>query len=392
MDLLPQELLDEIIGHIPLHDKQSLRNCSLVAKSWMYPSRRSLFEAVIVVPQAKFWSWIKCISPNNAELLQNVRTLHCLIEISPCVRTGHIFFLRNYFPSLPLLRHLFLFSGNLQSVTQIGVPLAFQHTLKYLSLRGCRTTIATLVTLINYFPNLDHLELHNLFQESGRQPTPPLSRALQKLSVSEPDTRDDLGILDQLLGLQPQFDEVVIEINSFFAPLLPQRVIDGVGASVKRLEIDTCFECMCKVLKFLHGCHKYTDSVTDLESPLTLSNCRELRELEVCLFFPEDPDPDLVSSITSTKIQKIKFTQSAAFYDCPVGDTYWKRLDNSLCRLADRLGCEHRLLVEFHVIEVEDGELDMAKYLPTFSKKGWVRVWDEQTETDIYRSDGERRT
>ena len=44
---LPQELIDEIIDHIdPCDDKRSLRNCSLVARSWRFASQKSLFKVV----------------------------------------------------------------------------------------------------------------------------------------------------------------------------------------------------------------------------------------------------------------------------------------------------------------------------------------------------------
>lgn len=111
------------------------------------------------------------------------------------------------------------------------LPLTFQHTLEHPSLRGCRTTISILITLVNHFPNLAHLDLLGLSHETDDHPIPPLSRSLRKLSVKEPGTRDDPGLLDQLLGSRPQCDEVIIEIDTRVAPLLTQRVIDGVGAS-----------------------------------------------------------------------------------------------------------------------------------------------------------------
>ena len=149
-------------------------------------------------------------------------------------------------PSFPRLRYLALYSGCLH---EIVVPCGFQHTLKHLSLRDCHTTVNTLVTSIDYFPNLDHLKIHNLSHEAGRQLTLPLSRALQKLSVSEPKTRDTLGIRDQLLQLRLQCDEVSIDIDPFMTPLLLQCVVDDIGASVQRLKPKTRFDCMCSVLK-----------------------------------------------------------------------------------------------------------------------------------------------
>ena len=204
------------------------------------------------MPEAKFWAWLKCISPANVELLQHVRSLSCVIDTSPCRRTGRIYFLRNFFPSLPRLRHLLLSSGRLDSVTQIGVPLAFQHTLKHLSLYRCQVAISALATLINYFPNLDHLDLSDLSLGVGRQPVPSLSRTPRKLFVTERNPRDEL---DQFFGLQSQFDEVVIELDMRLAPLLTQRVIDGVGASVKCLKLRTRSECMRNVAKFCHVCY-----------------------------------------------------------------------------------------------------------------------------------------
>lgn len=247
MDLFPPELLEKVLGHLPPDDKQSLRNCSLVAKSWIHPSRARLFKTVNVMQRERLWSWSTRITPENAELLRHVRSLFCGIYTSPGEGTDPVHFLRCYFPSLPQLRLLLLTSGHLQSVTQIGVPFGFQYTLKHLSLCDCRTTISALATVINYFPNLDQLDLHYLSHEVDSQPTPPLSRALRKISVTEPDTRDDLGILDQLFELGPQCDEISIKINALVAPSLIQRVINGVETSVKRVSLKPHLHRMCCV-------------------------------------------------------------------------------------------------------------------------------------------------
>ena len=107
---------------------------------------------------------------------------------------------------------------------------------------------------------------------------------------------------------------------------------------------------------------------------------------------PENSESDLLSSITSTNMQKIIFAQSFAFYGSFVGNGYWPRLDESLCRLVDRLGCEHLLEVEFRALVVPDGELDIERYLPMFYKKGRVRILDEMTKMIIYCSDGAKRS
>jgi len=76
--------------------------------------------------------------------------------------------------------------------------------------------------------NQHQLDLHNLSHEAGHQPILPLSRALQKLPVAKPNASDALLILNQLLGLRPPCDEVVIEISAFATPLLTQCAINPV--------------------------------------------------------------------------------------------------------------------------------------------------------------------
>ena len=262
---LPQELFDEIIGHLPPGDKPSLRSCSLVAKPWISPSRKTLFQEVDVRADLNLESWLNNISPTNIELLQHVRELVCRMPSardSVCDQTARIDLLRDYSPSLCQLRRLVLVSGRLPPLPQMGIPFAFQHTLEHLYLRGCRIAISTLITLINYFPNLVCLYLSSARSETDDQPIHPLSRPLRKLSITEPNPQDELGIIDQLLGLRPQCDEISINVWSRPAPLLTQRIINGVGASVKYLNLNGSLERAYKgpgILPWgiLNGCRNY---------------------------------------------------------------------------------------------------------------------------------------
>jgi len=68
---LPQELLDKIIGHLPQNDRRSLRNCSLVAKSWIHTARKRLFEEVDLTTETSLESWLNKISLENLGLLQH---------------------------------------------------------------------------------------------------------------------------------------------------------------------------------------------------------------------------------------------------------------------------------------------------------------------------------
>jgi len=112
----------------------------------------------------------------------------------------------------------------------------------------------------------------------------------------------------------------------------------------------------------------------------------------MCLISPENSEADLLSSITSTNMQKIIFAQSYAFCGSFMGSTYWPRLDDSLCQLVGQLGCEHLLEVEFRALAVPHGELDIERYLPMFYKKGRVRIVHELTKMIIYCSDRAERS
>ena len=388
---LPQELLDEIIGHLSTH-APSLRNCSLVAKSWLYPSRSHLFDVVNVQHVNTLKSWWSNISPENTELLQHVRLLHCRMpnpssssfSLANCVN-----FLTEYSSSLRQLKHLSLTSGCISSFNQFGTPSAFQHTLAALVLVDCGVTINILATLVNYFYNLVHLNLVNLQYLVDAQPASPLSRPLRKLSVGDFHPVCNLVLIDLLSGLQLQSEEVTI--RSFLpSPSLAQRVINGVEASVRYLDLQKDLKCAYSSLGSCLTSYstKYRHSIIVIGNPLTLSSCRELREVKICASPPETMEQDLLSSITSTHIEKIALNLGRSFRKLLPDHAYWGKLDRSLCHLADRLGCEGRLEVTIQIIS-KDGELeyDYGKYLPMFHGKGRVRVVGV-TGTLLYCSSG----
>jgi len=107
-------------------------------------------------------------------------------------------------------------------------------------------------------------------------------------------------------------------------------------------------------------------------NPLSLSNCRELRELRIYALHPGTPELNLISSITSTNIQKIAFTRPYSPPESlPLDHPNWTKLDYSLCQLVDRSECG--LEVEFQALDVQawwSGELGFKKYLPRFFEKG----------------------
>jgi hypothetical protein len=134
----------------------------------------------------------------------------------------------------------------------------------------------------------------------------------------------------------------------------------------------------------------YHDPFADGGDPWTLSHCSELRELEAFVMFANDAELDLISSITSTKIEKITLAHSPAF-ELPADDTYWTRLDDILVKLAERSTHPPGLEVEFLRVRCWDErpKSDLAEYLPKFVEVGWVMVLDWEGNL-ICSSDGAR--
>jgi len=236
---LPPELLDEIIDHIS--DEQSLRNCSLVAKSWVYPSRRQIFEFVDIWRDGPLYMWLDAISPTNIGVLQHVRSVQCRSYLHPDSPHPPAGFLHDYWPSFHHLERLAFSSGFLPPYTQIPIFSAFRHSLLSLSLRSCGVRIDGLVTLVDYFPNLAHLELVSLCHMAGGFPA-RFSRPLQKLAISYFFTKSAQDFLDHLMEQHPLCDEVSISTYPVSGPSLTQHVINGVEASVQRLNIESDLE------------------------------------------------------------------------------------------------------------------------------------------------------
>jgi len=115
--------------------------------------------------------------------------------------------------------------------------------------------------------------------------------------------------------------------------------------------------------------------IADLGDHFTLSDCRELCELEIYASSPGTAELNVISSIASTKIQKMKFTRKISPETLYIDHPNWKLLDNSLCRLVGQLESGLRLEVEFRELNGTPfwrGE-GFEMRLPRFCEEGGVR-------------------
>ena len=117
-----------------------------------------------------------------------------------------------------------------------------------------------------------------------------------------------------------------------------------------------------------------------------LSKCLNLRELKTRGQSPYNHETNMVSTIKSTNIRKITFTEFSPHND---EKPYWKRLDLTLYRLICNIP-ELTNKVEVRINPIESyGELD--KNLPEFEKVGRVTFVD-RTGKVVYSAGKQRVT
>ena len=102
----------------------------------------------------------------------------------------------------------------------------------------------------------------------------------------------------------------------------------------------------------------------------------------------------LLSSITSTKVRKVRFVHKPWF----PRSSSWGNLDDPLYRFVGRPRCEHEVEVDFRFSDVgavevdkQTGEPKIVRSLAKFREKGRMRVvWMDPggTEHVVYPSGG----
>ena len=237
MDSLPQELLDGIITCLPLADKRSLQNCSLVAKSWTNSSQKRLFQS-ITLPPGRLQLWLDSIWRDNIVPFKHTRQLTCIADDFSMVwqmrATADDTFCDRFRP-FRQLSCLTLDFTDVELPPQIDSPPAFGHLLLTITLSHCEIKHSGLVALINHSPNLLCLYIINSRYSRSDERTPPPSRTnlrglyLETVSVDILDGLSDLGLYFEDIVLKPG----VIRVDGWIK--LPKRLVQTLGASVKRL-------------------------------------------------------------------------------------------------------------------------------------------------------------
>ena len=256
MDSLPQELIDEIIGFLPL-DRNLLSNCSLVAEPWRDISQKRLFRSIKTGPRNLRW-WLDDISRKNIKLLGYVRELTCFMEelftmqqIEPAHDT-----LQGHSPLLPQLKHFTLWYTDVQSLSWTRLISDFKYSLFTITLFHCTVSNVALVALINYFPNLKSLYLEDLSYTNSHESTSLSSRTfLEKLYVRD-YIGSSLDLLKELSELGLCSEEVALSVSALPdnpSTTFVNRVVRAFGASVKFLRLPQMSNSMSNPSYFYSG-------------------------------------------------------------------------------------------------------------------------------------------
>ena len=370
---LPQELIYEIINHLPKYYPKCPRACSLVAKSWTRPSQEPLFEEVDIY-ERNLQPWLKNVSPTNVELLGHVRSLSYIMNaVSRKTEPPHRA-LRDYPPSFRQLRHLVLSAPVPLLPQRIEIFSAFQHTLLHISLPNSNITIGALITA----------------SPTSRVSISILSTMTRKTAQSlpfcdlPPKNCSSLSLPGTTWLFLTSYRNWGCGLTNLTStrrdPPLYGRNSPSVSSTPSG-PVPSDSDCLVlptvRTFRLNHTVlNPDRNPIADVGDTFTLSHCRELREVEIFTSHPTKAvELSLIPSITSMNIQTIIFTCSSAHREFSVGRAYWKQLDQVLCKLADRPKYRHRLGVEFQSASNRwDEQPDLRKCLPRFHEKGRVRV------------------
>ena len=229
---LPPELTDEILFHLR-HDKQTLLNCSLVAKSWVYRSQKLLHEWHLHFTPETFRAWQETVSPTSMESLQYVHSL-TYSEFY----TFDIFHGDYLKPPLHRLQHItFDDVWFVQPDPTKSLP-ASQNTISSLYL--CRVDIfsVTIVNLINFFPNLKELHIHQCMILGHRTvPIPPFSRSPSgKLHLTKVGKMDMALLSSCFSEVELAYDELeIVDCGQAYSDVLP--IVYACGKALARLKL-----------------------------------------------------------------------------------------------------------------------------------------------------------
>ncbi|KAF9652732.1 hypothetical protein BDM02DRAFT_3108827 [Thelephora ganbajun] len=395
--VFPQEIIDDIIDHFQNDNPPSdLQTCSLVAKSWIPRSRRSLFKDVTFPGKNRFERWCKAIPSGPDGIASYTRVLRLSDPwgklMDPTLLQNHL----AHFTSFRSLQSLVLFLVDLSSFDRISITNCFRHfeTVQSLVFRDVTSPITNILLLTYLFPNLQRLDIGDLkppkdmiVMDVPAEAEPFMVRTLETAPTLRGSFRmanipvGASQLLSWFLKFPLNFEEIRIADCDWTSTVPLSRLIDVCGPKLRLLEV---------YVPMVGGRINWS-------TPLVLTSCTSLQRITLTLTSLWRPTPvndDLLSTLTSSNLSHITFnlirettplTADVMLVDVPG----WSTMDTTLYRLAQRYadsGFEGKVHVMFKLAEdfpagakeVAD-KLEPDGFLASFRQKGVVTIEKEET-------------
>jgi hypothetical protein len=414
--VFPQEIIDDIIDHfqndLPPKD---LQTCSLVARSWVPRSRRSLFRDVSFPGKNKFERWCKAIPPGPDRIASYTRVLRLSDPWStlmdPTLLRNHL----DHFTSFRSLQSLAFFLVDLSAFDRDSITTCFRHFETVQSLVFCKvlSPITNILLLTYLFPNLRRLDIDDLkppkdiiVMDVPLEAEPFMLRTLETAPTLRGSFRMEnipVGasqLLSWFLKFPLDFEEIRVTECDWTSTDPLSRLIDACGPKLRLLEIYVPLGLshpleMPPYLIYLTQ-FPVVGGRINWSTPLALNSCTSLQRITLTLtslWRPTSTNEDLLSTLASSNVSHVMFslildTAQAAADVLLVDVPGWSAMDTTLYRLAQRYadsGFEGKVHVVFKLSEefprgakeVAD-KLEPDGFLASFRQRGVVTIEKEE--------------
>ena len=254
MSRLPQELIDLIIDHV--HDRESLKSCSLVCSQWSSRSRKYLFVQVDFTSIRDLQRWCTRIRSGPSGLSSLVESLS-LTEYYPSSTLPSPSWLHppilsnasSHFQSFSGLRALWILRWRMSTDRVLSMLHSFGSSLgnvTQLTLGHITAHPSTLAMFVSHFPRLDDLFIS---ADDLRHGTGGLDRGFHvdivpthpcgKFSTSGVFMlfQPPKAIFEGIILLEPRFRQVSLAHVSYYAWRDYWPLAEACGGSLEELHI-----------------------------------------------------------------------------------------------------------------------------------------------------------
>ena len=250
---LAQELLDAIIDQVGTSTDlgftagqrrlgvETLKSCSLVAKTWLPRARQHLFHEAEFTSIARFAGWQAVMPHGETSPYNCVQTLHFREKTEQWITDEAFSQVLQHVAAFPKVESLIFTQYD---ITPLVLPLqqasaSFLESIRYLEVDSmAMNTPRELSALIDCFPHLEDLNLgHGRMRrhhERGMYPEGAAERFRGRLYISSREREDDI-FLQELAARPVCFQEVRVAESPFRQPLCD--LVAACAPTLRRLQI-----------------------------------------------------------------------------------------------------------------------------------------------------------